>query len=146
MKENFDHSFEVVGSDFSGRIRKPFWKKLTGFAWWWWMNDDDPGPPDWYHPEWSSLRRWLTWHAIRNPLHNFAHYVLGVKDRNFTVIGTGPTTDKLDIGELGWCWNVIQRGPEIFIPRPYVSHTGHILSWHIGWMWDGAFGCRIILR
>jgi hypothetical protein len=69
-----------------------------------------------------------------------------VKDRNFTVIGTGPTTDKLDIGELGWCWNVIQRGPEIFIPRPYVSHTGHILSWHIGWMWDGAFGCRIILR
>ena len=58
----------------------------------------------------------------------------------------GSTTDKLDIGECGWCWCIIERGAEIFIPRPYISYTGKHLSGHIGWMWDGAFGLRVILR
>lgn len=129
---------------FSGRTHKPFLHKINPI--WWLKNDDDPLPPDWYHPEWSGWRRWLTWHVVRNPGHNFMHYVLGVKDRNFTVVGTGSTTDKLDIGERGWCWCVIKAGPEIWIARPYISHTGYVFSWHIGWMWDGAFGLRFILR
>ena len=92
------------------------------------MNDDDPYPPNWYHSHWSPWRRFLTWHFIRNPGHNFMHFVLGVRDRNFTVYGTGSTTDKLDIGERGWCWNVIERGPELFIPRPYASVTPAAVS------------------
>ena len=76
---------------FTGRVRKPWFKKINPL--WWVMNDDDPYPPGWYHPEWQSWRRWMTWHVIRNPFHNLAHYVVGVKYRNFTVIGTGETTD-----------------------------------------------------
>ena len=128
----------------TGRVRKPWYKKFDPV--WWFENDDDPQPPAWYHPEWSEWRRWLTWHAVRNPGHNFMFYVLGVQDRNFTVWGKTPVleTDAADSGQYGSRWCVIQPGREVWIPRPYFSWTGTWISFHFGWNAPGAFTFRLI--
>lgn len=49
---------------------------------WWLGNADDPvPPPDWYRPgrRFRKARRHL-----RNPLHNFTFYVIGIADKDFT--------------------------------------------------------------
>jgi hypothetical protein len=58
------------------------WKELQ--AWynklnpiWWFLNDDEPYPPAWYLPGKPSWLRFPAWY-IRNPMSNFADYVIGV--------------------------------------------------------------------
>ncbi len=42
---------------------------------WWFGNLDDPTPPDSYRPE--DRHRKIKW-RLRNPLHNFMFYVVGI--------------------------------------------------------------------
>jgi hypothetical protein len=78
-------------SDANGRMPGPWYKKINPI--WWIMNDDEQtvDAPDakWYHPEWPHWRRWLYWNAFRNPLQNFRCYVIGIQDRNYSVVGQG---------------------------------------------------------
>jgi hypothetical protein len=131
---------------FTGRQKKPLWKKLTGIVWWWWMNDDEQTVNDapWYHPEWPHWRRWLVWNVLRNPLQNFRAYVAGVQDCNYTVIGKAPVTtiQRDDIGETGWQWCLIKT----WIPRPFVSYSGPNWTWYVGWQYNGFFGAKLNWR
>jgi hypothetical protein len=86
-------SADLQAASVSGRIEQPIWTKLNPV--WWFLNDDEPDPPDWQLPGKPYLIRQLSWYA-RNPLQNFGNYVLGVHDRNYTVVGTAPRVcDKL---------------------------------------------------
>ena len=71
----------------TGRVRQPIWIKLNPV--WWFLNDDEPDPPEWQLPGKPFVLRQLSWY-LRNPLHNFGKYVLGVRDRNYTVVGATP--------------------------------------------------------
>lgn len=130
---------------FSGRARKPLWKKLTGMFWWWWMNDDNQtvDQATWYHREWPQWRRWLVWNVFRNPLQNFRAFVVGVQDRNYTVIGKYPVQcvqrDDLIPPETGWQYCLIKTA----VPLPFVSYSGKRILWYAGWQPSGFFGFKI---
>jgi hypothetical protein len=80
-------SADAQTASVSGRVAQPTWKKLNPV--WWFLNDDEPDPPDWQLPGKPYLIRQLSWYA-RNPLQNFGRYVVGVSDRNYTVVGAAP--------------------------------------------------------
>jgi hypothetical protein len=87
------------------------------------LNDDEPYPPAWYLPGKPSWLRFPAWY-IRNPMSNFADYVIGVCDRNYTVTGTAPlyatTWNDLPVPHpLGFKWSIIHTA----IPLPFVSYT-----------------------
>jgi hypothetical protein len=48
---------------------------------WWFKNADDPLTPESYRPK--DKHRQLKW-RLRNPLHNFTFYVVGVADKRFS--------------------------------------------------------------
>jgi hypothetical protein len=130
---------------FSGRTKKPLWKKLTGIVWWWWMNDSEQTvdqAPD-YHPEWPYWRRWLIWNVFRNPLQNFRAFVIGVQDRNYTVDGKAPvlTVQRSDLvpPQTGWQWCILQTA----IPRGFISYSGTRVVWYAGWQPSGFFGFKL---
>src|SRR5438445_10432211 len=54
---------------------------------WWFGNADEPVAPSWYQP--GKHNRNLAWH-MRNPLHNFDAYVIGVSDKPFKRTGRFP--------------------------------------------------------
>ena len=54
---------------------------------WWFKNVDDPTPQDWYKP--ADPRRTFKWH-VRNSLHNFTFYVVGIADKKFKRSGRYP--------------------------------------------------------
>lgn len=130
---------------FTGRVRKPLGKKLNPV--WWVQNDDEQTvdqAPD-YHPEWPHWRRWLIWNVFRNPLQNFRAYVVGVQDRNYTVVGRSPvlTAQRNDLSppEFGWQWCVIK----LAVPLPFVSYSGRRVVWYAGWQACGFFGVKFNL-
>jgi len=43
----------------------------------------------WYRPDLPYWQRWLYW-SIRNPLQNLRAFVLGVSDKNYSIIGRAP--------------------------------------------------------
>ena len=47
----------------------------------WWMENSDDPLPWWWRPEAPLDERKRTW-MLRNPLHNFTSYVIGVADRH----------------------------------------------------------------
>jgi hypothetical protein len=120
---------------YSGRTRKPWYKKINPI--WWIMNDDEQtvDAPDakWYHPKWPHWRRWLYWNAFRNPLQNFRCYVIGIQDRNYSVVGREPvlTVQRNDLQppENGFQWCLIKTR----LPRPFLSYSGERFIWQIGW-------------
>src|SRR5215212_8339854 len=54
---------------------------------WWFKNADDPLPPESYRPH--DKGRALKW-QLRNPLHNFTFYVIGVADKKVVRSGLRP--------------------------------------------------------
>lgn len=132
----------------TGRVRKPWWKKINPI--WWFMNDDNQTveQADWYHPEWPHWRRWLVWNIFRNPMQNFSSFVIGVQDKNYTVTGKAPvlTTQRNDLNppEYGyqWCYS---HGGELWIPRPFISYSGKHVVWYIGWQPNGFARIKINL-
>jgi hypothetical protein len=85
--ESWIISSDGQSASISGRIPQPIWNKLNPV--WWFLNDDEPDPPDWQLPGKPYLLRQLSWY-VRNPLQNFGKYVLGICDRNYTVVGSPP--------------------------------------------------------
>lgn len=125
----------------AGRVRISWLKKIQ--PWWWFMNDEEPLPPGWYKPDSAEWLRFALWY-VRNPLMNFGNYVLGVQDRNYSVIGKSPVgvTDRADIGETGWQWSYIRLR---WVRLPYISYTGKRILWHVGWMPGGNLSCRVTI-
>jgi hypothetical protein len=139
----------VLGADdqtasVSGRVELPIWKKLNPV--WWFLNDYEPDPPDWQLPGKPFLIRQLSWYA-RNPLQNFGRYVIGVHDRNYTVVGTAPVyaTNWSDVGpdRTGWKFSRIHIGP---LRLPYVSYESEHVLWYAGWQWSGFFGFKLNVK
>jgi hypothetical protein len=128
----------------SGRVVQPLWKKLNPV--WWLLNENEPDPPDWQLPGKPYLIRQLSWY-LRNPLQNFGRYVVGVYDRNYTVVGTAPVYatnwSDVDPEKVGWKVSTIHLGR---LRLPYVSYEDERLLWYAGWQWSGFFGFKFILK
>jgi len=104
-----------------------------------WSNSRSNGSEKDYTP--------LQW-FLRNPLHDFSWYVLGIVDNYFTtheLVGDGSRTLMSDIKKDGWiiCYRITENG----IPLPYVSYShiftnGGIYQFYFGWRPHGAFGIK----
>jgi hypothetical protein len=128
----------------SGRVRQPIWKRLNPV--WWFLNVDEPDPPDWQLPEKPFIIRQLSWY-LRNPLHNFGKYVLGVADRNYTVVGAAPlyATSWSDVDPIktGWKISTIHIDG---LRLPFVSYENNSVIWYAGWQWSGVFGLKFRIK
>jgi hypothetical protein len=102
---------------------------------WWFGNADDPVPPDWYRP--GQQMRGTLW-QLRNPLHNFTFYVIGVNDKDFVRRGKRP--GKVFPEEGGWNWAVIERG---WLRLPFVAYQGKHVRWYALWREKGNFGLKL---
>ena len=98
-------------------------------------NADDPVPPDWFRPG-DPHRRWL-W-RMRNPLHNFTFYVIGVADKDTTRTGKYPAHVFAPGG--GWNWAVTRHR---WLPLPFVSFDGKYCRAYLGWRESGNFGGKV---
>ena len=109
---------------------------------WWFKNDDDPSPPThlWDgKPEWYRMLRW--W--LRNPLHNFTHYVIGWVDtyasihemvfvsRYVYVKGGSPVRERRVFRAGSWSFT---------FPWPYIKYESPNFTFYFGWRKSGAFG------
>jgi len=122
---------------FKSKWRKPFsiLNKINPI--WWFLNEDDPTPtPDYAptNPQWLRNTQW----NLRNPLHNFTFYVIGVSDRDNVRFGNSPTNvfDK----KLKWTWSVTYVK---YLYLPFISYVGSSMAWYIGWRDGGNFGLKI---
>ncbi len=102
---------------------------------WWFGNADDPEPPDWYRPG-GKCRRVL-W-QLRNPLHNFTFYVIGVADKPFTRTGKFP--EAVFAPDGGWNWAVARHK---WVRLPFISFNGKLCHFYFGWRERGNFGCKV---
>jgi hypothetical protein len=129
---------------YTERAVKPLSLKLNPI--WWLKNDDeqklDDGTTDWYRPGQPQWLRQLAW-ELRNPFQNLRAYVLGVQDRNYTVIGRYPVLtvqrDDLEPPKRGWQWCVIKLG---VLRLPFVSYSGRRSVLQLGWQPSGFFGAK----
>jgi hypothetical protein len=102
---------------------------------WWFGNVDDPEPPEWYRPG-ARFRRAL-W-QLRNPLHNFTFYVIGIADRPFT--RSGRFANHIFAPAGGWNWAIARHR---CLRLPFVSFNGERWRFHLGWRERGNFGAKI---
>jgi hypothetical protein len=88
------------------------------------------------------IRRYL-----RTPLQNFGNYVLGVGDRNYTVVGAAPVyaTNWSDVDPIktGWKISTIRFD---WLRLPFVSYENEYLIWQAGWQWSGRFGLKFNIK
>jgi hypothetical protein len=143
-KETWAISPDGQTASVSGRVHQPLWKKLNPL--WWFLNDDEPDPPDWQLPGKPYILRQLSWY-LRNPLQNFGRYVLGVSDRNYTVVGTAPVyaaiPSDVDPNNTGWKFsNIYVNG----FPLPFIAYESERVVWYAGWQWWGFFGFKFNIK
>jgi len=105
---------------------------------WWFGNADDPEPPDLYKPEDSARRR--KWH-LRNPLHNFTFYIVGVADKPFERVGRDPQEVFNPAG--GWNWATCRYK---YCRLPFFSYTRGRFATYWGWRERGNFGLKLTFR
>jgi hypothetical protein len=90
--------------------------------------------------------RQLSWY-LRNPLQNFGKYVLGVGDRNYTVVGAAPVYatfwSDVDPVKTGWKISTIRFD---WLRLPFVSYEDEHLIWYAGWQWSGFFGFKLHIK
>jgi len=127
-----------------GRVKQPLWKKLNPI--WWLLNDEEPDPPDWQLPGKPFIVRQLSWYA-RNPFQNFGKYVLGVHDRNYTVVGVAPVYvtnwSDIDPEKTGWKFSTIHIAR---LRLPFIAYENRYLLWYAGWQWSGFFGFKFNIK
>ena len=105
---------------------------------WWFGNVDDPEPPEWYKPDDPSRRRkWL----MRNPLHNFTFYVIGVADKPFERVGRHPK----DVFNQEGGWNLATSRHRCW-RLPFISYTRGRFATYWGWRERGNFGVKLTFR
>jgi hypothetical protein len=102
---------------------------------WWFGNIDDPVPPAWYRPD--SKHRDFLWH-LRNPLHNFDHYVIGVSDKTFVRYSKYPESNSKQGG--GWDFAVARRK---LVVLPFLSYQHGRFNFYFGWRERGDFGIKL---
>lgn len=107
---------------------------------WWLGNADDRAPPAWYRPSAGRKLRAAQW-QMRNPMHNFTFYVIGVADQNFIRYGRAPEAVFAPGG--GWNWAVIQKG---WLRLPFVSYEGKKVRFYALWRERGNFGLKVNVR
>lgn len=143
MSEQWTHSPDDASATVSGRVLQPWYKKINPI--WWFLNDEEPTPPADYKPASAQWWRMISWY-LRNPLQNFGKYVVGVYDRNYTVVGTAPVTvtawNDLPGNITGWKWSVIKIG---WLRLPFVSYVGTHVMWYVGFQWWGFLGAKFNL-
>lgn len=126
---------------FTDRVTKPWYKKINPI--WWFGNDDEQNLSEapWYMPNSPQWLRNVGW-QLRNPLQNFRAYVVGVQDRNYTVVGKAPVLtvqrDDLVPPETGWQYCFLQ----LPIPLPFICFAGKHVVWYAGWQPSGFFGFK----
>src|SRR5262245_16013670 len=102
---------------------------------WWFGNIDDPEPPDDYRPgENGRIFRW----RMRNLLHNFDSYVIGVSDR--TTVRSGSHPARVFNPDGGWNFAVSRVG---LVLLPFVSYHDDRFEWYFGWRISGNFGIAL---
>ncbi len=75
---------------------------------------------------------------MRNPFHNFDHYVIGIADRPFTRVGRFP--DQVANPNGGWNWAVCRYRN---LRLPFVDcHRGGF-EFYFGWRNGGNFGVKL---
>ena len=84
-----------------------------------------------YSNPWKAFWWWL-----RNPLHNFTHYVIGVADQEHTYVGP-------DMDSQGFIKAyVLYNGRKL----PFYAFNYKGLFSYIGWRPSGGFGIKLIYR
>lgn len=110
-----------------------FYDKLNPV--WWFGNIDDPVPPAWYRPH--SKHRTFLWH-LRNPFHNFDHYVIGIADKKFKRSGRWPKRNSNPNG--GWDFEAARRK---LVLLPFFSYEHGGFNFYFGWRERGDFGVKL---
>ena len=135
----------IESKELTGRTLKP--DALKASPSWWFKNDDEQQLPDWYQPGWSLGKRQFYWNYLRNPLQNFRAYVIGVQDRNYTVMGRAPVMtlqrDDLQPPETGWQWCLIKLDS---IWLPFISYAGKRVVFQLGWQPNGFATVKLNLK
>ncbi len=108
------------------------WNPLWAFG-----NADDPAPPAWFRP--GDKNRTALW-RMRNPFHNFTHYIIGVSDKDITRTGKHPGAVFAPGG--GWNWAFTRHR---WLPLPFVSYDGKCGRFYLGWRESGNFGGKVNL-
>ncbi len=102
---------------------------------WWFKNADDPKPPADYQP--TNPHRNLNW-SVRNLLHNFTFYVIGVADKKVTRAGRYPKAVMNPRGAFNLA--VTFYGP---LPLPFFSYHRRHFNFYLGWRERGNFGIKL---
>jgi hypothetical protein len=134
------------------RVPIPVLTKLNPL---WWL----VGPDGWNVPDINNdapylpgvtnvyLRRFY-WFFCRNPLMNFVGFVIGVEDRNYTVVGSDQvlcTTGRDCVPVYhGWRWAIIKTK---WLRLPFVNYYGGKVEFYLGWRpATGGFGFKFIIH
>ncbi len=102
---------------------------------WWFGNIDDPAPPVWYRPD--SHHRDFLWH-LRNPFHNFDHYVIGIADKKFK--RTSRISEGASESHSYWDFAVARRKLAVL---PFLSYHRARFNFYFGWRERGNFGIKL---
>jgi hypothetical protein len=103
---------------------------------WWFQNADDPMPPESYRPQ--DKHRMTKW-RLRNPLHNFTFYVVGVADKTVTRSGRYPEENFSAKGG----WNLTAtRHSWVYLPFVSWCHGQKGFHFYCGWRSSGNFGFK----
>lgn len=104
----------------------------------WWVSNADRDYDSWWKPDQPHWYRKLTF-QMRNPGHNFTHYVIGVADRDFvrTGLAANDVWHEAD-GKLGLA--MTHAG---ILHLPFVSRRGKFIEAYAGWRQAGNFGLAL---
>ena len=148
MAEKITISEDGRSARVAGRKKKPLSQKLNPI--WWFGNDAEQtvDQADWYLPYRPYWWRALCWN-VRNPAQNLRAFVLGVSDKNYTVVGQAPVMsvqrNDLQPSETGWQWCMLCGG-DLWVRRFFVSYCGRRVVWYLGHQPTGFFGCKLNLH
>ena len=116
-----------------GLPKTHFYNKLNPV--WWFGNIDDPVPPAWYRPD--SHHRDFLWH-LRNPFHNFDHYVIGIADKKF--VRYSKYAEGNPNRSSHWDFAVARRKLAVL---PFISCHRDRFNFYFGWRERGNFGIKL---
>lgn len=135
---------------------------------WWIKNEDDPIVPVWFKSPVSWISNQSYWMYLRNPLHNFTNYVIGIRDISKKK-RYGIKPEDVFNSEGGFNLTFFLYIPDLFqsilltilflltltfssvffgilfllmIFRPFVSWIGKY-KFYIGWREAGALGIKL---
>jgi hypothetical protein len=142
MVETVNLSQDGSRATITGRKRAPLRKKMNPV--WWFMNSSEQTVDEapWYRPALPYWQRRPYW-SIRNPLQNLRAFVLGVSDKNYSIIGRAPVmcVQRNDLlpPKTGFQWCMLYAG-DLRLPRFFVSYSGERVVWYFGYHRAGSSG------